>query len=719
MPTRKSIIRDLDYLRNLQYFIEEDPQDKIIYLDTSEVIDMIKGSESLYRGLNRTRFDRELFDSQHFFALCLIANNQTQIKASILPPHQYEINLALDKELGIGYLEPHTSVQLNNLILQSGVYRETNRQISSIDELNKFIKQEAIAGIPSYKIAISTRFFNWKSRLNYLFSEGETIIPWNTKLQYGELLNSGQYKYLFKSACEIRPEDRFIQSNKNDALALVILLSQIQAHREDLHARPIFFDARGILRKIVCNANLEAEFTINDHSVFRSSSYLIIASMFNDSQSSIRTDFSPQHIQTIEDIRKIFGELREQGSIAELIDLNQRIENYVQYHFLHNVMIDFYKEQTYSDVFEHLKIQTALLGQAKFREELEIKIGGIKENLLRGINDFDLATRILKVIELSTQGIYSRVKPDKELTRPFDAHRDLGLFRFSFPDEVDHALQKTFGSEGLFSKDENRVHNAIFELLQKTLQGQQNDNFHSHDYMYSMASLWVLGCFEEIISLEVRSERTDYSMDVLLASALLKTGDKNLERAKEIVDSLEQRISEEEFRSSLEIGVAFLHYHIWEADIGEYFTRHNELPQKQDVRCERAITLARDCYNRLSSEDYKREHKNELNATYDILKIYSLNILLHITIESGISPHFQSVATLFEEFKDIKTSKPKYWHYRYEDTIARFFHRMAYESPAKNNAFMIRAFRHIEIARQNPINDKDVENYYERLLMIE
>lgn len=170
MASKKRIIRQLDYLKNLKSFLAEEKLPKLIFFDAHDVIDIVKGFEAWFSSPNRTGFKDNFFHSEKCFVQNLAAGRKFGTKISMIPPHQEEFYTKLSLGLGIEQNLPLDEEMLTELIYQTDTYRDQQdmlKRFRARKHRTKFVEDRAEEGIPNYKVALSVFKTTWKNRLRH------------------------------------------------------------------------------------------------------------------------------------------------------------------------------------------------------------------------------------------------------------------------------------------------------------------------------------------------------------------------------------------------------------------------------------------------------------------------------------------------------------------------------------------------------------------------
>lgn len=678
---------------------EEHITSKAVYVDSSDVIRIIKGYKSVYRDEHRA-FDMQRFGSDRFFVQNLIFAGKIESGINVLPPHQHEIILNYQNNFGLSKQPPNEVEQqfdLDQLIIDTKTYIEHG--ITQEQALDFFSKNS----IPHFKIAISTMLGFWKARMVRLLNATNPIVKITEEsFDYHQLTQQPEYKILLDAFDTYRKGQ--VKKNINDSLALMILIQKVA----DFESRasqvlPIFYASEPIFLNVIRDTGLEQSFMVGtginrENSIIRTDDYFIIHSIFSSKGTQI-TDNEELvgHYKEIEDLKaKLVG---MSNDIFEKLNLERRIREYKTANFLRHIMFHYYQSTNYTRIFEEMNIRNVSFS-ADLLDSLNNEIDNIAGSIRSNLKQYLVYRNAWEEIRI---GLEKLRRDFSTKQTEFDVLKDFGLVRFSLPKEA-VTIAKLLLDDVLNGGDENQA-NAVNSLCRNLL--IQNDTVTDCSFTGSLGVLWAMDNFS-LIEMVTKDFKALSHQDVLLrCSAIVKNGKGNVE--VEIEHLQELSVARPETADAITLGLAYISFHRW-ANHHEPFTV-NELIPEEDGESTKAIEYALESFNKFS-----RISTNTLSDSHEMLRLYALNILIYYTTECGSSERFEAIYSFLNSFQYEKSNKNNLWHSRYTDTIARYLHRQYVEGNRLNPKLLQLACDYAEEAYKGSVVMKsELKDYFTKL----
>jgi hypothetical protein len=373
--------------------------------------------------------------------------------------------------------------------------------------------------------------------------------------------------------------------------------------------------------------------------------------------------------------------------------------------FLENVWLPFCGERDLKIVLAELE---DLAQQAKgdgFRERLESAISETKAAFEKNVYEYRRVRALWVEIEKRYSHIKNRVGDKRSTVEVF---RDFGLLRFSFPAAAHSRIETTI--ECLISGDSRLERDACLAVVSAFYQGKDDRN-RTEDLALASAILWAANMDDYLIQLLMSKwEVAHHSLKCVLAAAFFRSR-RETHLGLEIIASLEHLLSqttEARERGELAIELAYLCYHYWLSQGGRISWREKSDYTGLDVLRDRfvknALTYAREAMGAFDRDDPRAA--------------YSLNQYLYYMIE-GVSDESMEEMRIAAEALLSYLDNRVIWQYRFDDTLARYFHRLATQATEERQwkDLMGEARHRIDEAWAEAQGDEIVDKYRTHLMM--
>jgi len=289
---------------------------------------------------------------------------------------------------------------------------------------------------------------------------------------------------------------------------------------------------------------------------------------------------------------------------------------------------------------------------------------------------------------------------------PIDVQKDFGLVRFSL---TSNAIQYTeqLLNEILNTGDDHHISvvSNLCEILLATDNHIKNDHFQG-----ALALLWIFESFDLIIETTENQKDLDFQDMLIRCSAILRLGHKTLKNELSVLE--DRRVHDKENSDNIILGLAYIYYHLW-SNKNEPFTVNEKFPL-EFPNSDNTLSL------NYALESYRRfDHDRNISWTLqnEMSRLYAMNICIYYTTESGSNERFENIKELLNLFQHERTHKSKFWHSRYTDTIARYYHRKYIQGNRKQPEFLRLAVDYSREAYQSAtIMKTELMDYFARLV---
>lgn len=111
---------------------------------------------------------------------------------------------------------------------------------------------------------------------------------------------------------------------------------------------------------------------------------------------------------------------------------------------------------------------------------------------------------------------------------------------------------------------------------------------------------------------------------------------------------------------------------------------------------------------------YAQQAYRQFNDETDLQKkVYALNQYIFYSVEGEDDKIFDEIKQTTRILANFKAN-PLVWQFRYDDTLARYFHRLSImaENPQEKRKYIDWAMERINDALQRSDGDRDIEHYH-------
>jgi hypothetical protein len=256
--------------------------------------------------------------------------------------------------------------------------------------------------------------------------------------------------------------------------------------------------------------------------------------------------------------------------------------------------------------------------------------------------------------------------------------------------------------------DEEEERDARISVITACYKGVENPAKEIDNLAVAAAVLWVAKMDRQLIELLERIDLLPHhSLRLVYAAATFRLN-KRVKQGRNVLKQLQnehEKTKNPVKRTDLAVGIAYLFFHLWlclgfSASWRQHPETNGRFADGEGQRLiNNAIRYAKEAYERLGTRDMKK-------------KVYALNQYLYYLVEGGGDDRRREMDWAARELSAYKP-KRELWQYRFDDTLARYFHRLAVSAKdeEKWEELMKDAKRHIEEAWMDAHGDEEVESY--------
>ena len=372
-------------------------------------------------------------------------------------------------------------------------------------------------------------------------------------------------------------------------------------------------------------------------------------------------------------------EFRENSIEEELRTFNESISKYVKYEY-QELLVDHISRANFSGVLESLSGDFERYDQSRNQEKmlaadvqrLQVSLESsykIIKNAYQFWNDVKSQSERLRKYLISVDGASFLPK--------FNAFESFSFMRYFIPRKYHEAIESAFSDDGLLSDEPNRRASKLYFLMNQYFRClTQNGSY--PDGLFLIVSL-ILGLkvYPYVKELKVNPRKSHHSLLMMYGGCWSRSSGSSGKQKKNdvIVRNVINHITMkyegknviEKEKSEMAIALSYLYYNLWLQTGGQPFTHNcfSPVPSEYTVR---SIEFANIAF--VHSE-----------GTKDLaLVLYSLNLLIFFTTELSSSDIFNQLERdgHVARFLSIRSNDFEQWHYRYDDTLARYYHRHSF-----------------------------------------
>lgn len=755
---------EFESLRYIDICMQESGCEYQFYFDAFDVICILQGVNRFYSGDNHQTFKARLFATDEAIVHALALGKFLKKNIRLLPTHQSELTRIIKRDnSGTEYIFYRKSDNTLKRFLEKDLKffdkleYITARQTMTIDDkaieswIDSDSKEIFKAIFLSYKAG-------YKDRLQELFGN-EIIKIGNYGMEDIEIHDDSLFMALSNAFRHHRPGKESSGSNFSDVTALLFLARAVRDYNEDnSKPLPVYFDSHSYINYIPQDV-LDAHFKLVTHMkegavcdtsyALRGADFFRIHALINyNSDSPVSEDQIYLGLvrsnESAEKLRENLAFSASKNGIPEIETwytsenekLKKKIIDYIEVDFfktvinvlkknrldiINDILVSFKKQELNPESVEVINLHNELI-----LKHITDNIDGLLRETVQMYNTIQF--RIRQVIALTERL--------KEQNQELDIFNHYSLFRFMIPKEYQKLLKQFFSTDGLLGNSQdmsnfsritlwNYYYRTVYYRHNKGI--SRNKLLNTNELYILYGTFWILNLYDNLTDFNADSKSLrplDHSLLMLIGACIDRSIDncqpeeEELEKYRgiytNIIEILEQRLEEaaswtgrEERDAQIKIVLAYLYFHLWRQQGNNLIVMHHdtdteEIPYSPEAANVKAINFAREAFGY-----YKR--KDTKSSPYFL---YAFNLYIYFIIDTAPNEHFRSISALRSEFINLKGTS-KYWHFRYDDTIARNFHRLSLlvQSEKSKLEYISKAVAILKdtVVKYSPLESRDIE----------
>lgn len=660
-----------------------------VIFDTADVRDAVVGMYAFDNGndgINVRAFQRD-----RTLVQCLAVSGRLG-SISLLPPHQSELRELIQGDFRIGHRarDPKAfASQFIKAVTEDAPLDETQRQ----DQQQEHFRTHA----KIYFKAIQCVDGLWQRRLKTWYEGG--MLEFIPHARFSTLASPDEFHSLFEQL-EALNSERHIKDRNNfaDATAIGMLMTMVSDFNAGKPgaAAPLFFDPNGTFGAVVERAKLESKLRlkINGHRSslpFRGADYFVFRTIFSMNQ--------PEDLSGLRaEIEKILsvsqpGDLKEAINriVVSDVSLKELLDDLREFAFVRQVWVPFVERvhgPNAQFLLDRLVNQLAL-DQVKLEKQAEAGLEKTLAALTEETHNIDVVRQLWQQLDPHVKDLLKRYPHVNDILR------DVGLLQFAFPKRDSQKIELCL--RGLLLGDDRERKKAYFDVVSsyykalKSLDDQPLNDEQAENLAKIAAVLWALRMHKQLIALLSGIPLPHYSLKLVYARAIFADG-RDAEpglRMLQDIEALFHQTQEGAVRADLGVGIAYLYFGLWQfkgfeprwSEAGGF--QPPAVTDEGKNLIESAVTFAAQAYHLF---DRQREDNAapELSPEAGLKQGYALNLYLYYMVEGTVGDKYRAerldAAGRLLSYK----KNSKVWQYRYDDTLARHFHRLALTAESRS-----------------------------------
>lgn len=664
------LVEDLDYLGE-GYSVP-------LYFDTSDVSWALLGVQAFEEDGVLTPNPR--FRYYATLVQCLMSDGWLG-PFGMLEPHQSEFLRGLNLDFGV---ERYSTIPsylivafLRSLHMSAEDPVETEKLSNlSAKQLLDFVRKRAGKAVDTFK-AIQIIRESWPSRLAEWRGKGVLDIG-SQELDYNRLIGSETFLALRRSAESLRQGKG--PANFSDAMALAILV-EMAAKIGVGKVVPRFYASSSFWGALVKDARVDAQLCYTNlsgslSSVLRDSDYYLFKALYRPADlravgSSADGLFtSSTELRDLqEDLRGIL-DAREPltSDVLKTVQFGDRpldevINELKEFSFFENIWLPMLGEKDVGKMVRYLDAASRQLTRKKFFKGVEAAVESTKESLTKSAASYEKASRLWRSIRSHANFLVERLQ-DVVVDSKFIC-RDLGLLRFGVDSEIARPMVDIV--EKLIDRRERDYNEALGHIM--TALGRMHQR---KEGLLTLSVFWILGMHREVLDLlGPQVVHRPVAIQLIYVASLVRVSpnDKRIQRSVGALVEFFNSTTDVSRRAHVACGLAYVYFRLWKATSG------GRPEWRRDVDAE--LFEPRSVSFRYAKDAVRYAQIAAGCGELDLMKrVYARNQEAYYLIETfrgkALGRVRRSVMALLECRQD-----PDVWGFRYDDTIARYFHLQA------------------------------------------
>ncbi|HWN09947.1 MAG TPA: hypothetical protein VNO50_11915 [Pyrinomonadaceae bacterium] len=713
----------------------------VLYFDTSVVQGAVLGFADYYKDMGiAPAFGRKQFASNRALVQCLISSNWLG-KVRMLPAHQAEFIGKLDSGFDTGGEKEwanraHQFLKDANIKGADELKLELELTETRKEELNEVLQRHAEFA-PQWFKAIQS-LLPWHRRLGMWVRHEILDLP-KPVSTVPDILISPFFR-LENALNHTIGRESFTRNNFIDAAAHTTLIQVISEFNsgDSIEVPRLYVPSDSdFILKAISSAELDSQFqclTVDNErsTVFRDDYYFVFKVALrrpvameaaNEHQrSQDDAELSSLHQEVTYALRQADGQATEALERIKfrgkpLPELISELQNLA---FLKNDWLQIKAQVELWNVLKEMEDSRNMLEDIRevYESELVQKtvshaIKEIREELTENVNAYNWASSLWTPLKAHVDKLKKRVPVHDDGNQ--DYFRDLGLLRYGFPNAGKSNLHKAIIQilNDLCSGDEDRTMKGCTQVVRAYLEGRARPKQKSNELIIASAILLATRMNHELFKLldENRQDLPHFSLRIAHIEMLMRLCRQDrleavCHKTEVLLRQLDSSYSDmrtNRDRADLAVGLAYVYYHAWRLHGLDAIWRRSDLQElapKWQRLIDNAIVYADRAYKMLSVENLTK-------------KVYALNQYLFFLTEGAGTDRLRDMERAKEILVGYKDNK-EVWQFRFDDTLARHFHRQAAraKSEAEWTERMEYALNHIQMALKNSDDDHEIKHYY-------
>lgn len=685
-----------------------------LYFDTFNLHQIVLGLEAFYE--LKLDFNERKFKGKQALVHCLAYSGWLG-KFKLLPPHQSEFlkqvlfnfGMEVERDPNGRAAAFFQDVGLAN----PSIFNTASPEDVGKEQLVEFLKVPA--GLTEDLFKAMQCVLPWHKRLRRLLSLN-VVEPEKPKIDFNRLFRSEPFQALRLSFDRRRPNA--VLNNFADAVAIFMLIDHLeQFNAGAVQTIPRFYLSSQLFQEVADEAGVQRLLTYRNplggvSSVLRDSDYYIFKASFRRRQGFAAAD-PPTPRASEEYLKGLYAEvtsiIESQNVLTdETLEeikiggepLSQIMQDLQTFSFLENVWLKYEAPQESLKVVREVIEAAQEMQNESFQHYVAEAINATSQKLSENVAEYRWVSSLWMRLEKGTAELHRRAAANNiSAHAPF---RDFGLLRYGFPEDTHQSIREV--SEQLLH-GETTEYDARIRVLRSCLNGSRDPVGNLNDLVLGVAILIATKMNDELLALLVKIDPLPHhSLQIALVERMLAINPES-GRAAELLRELERKHRnsppDSQTRADLAVGLAYLYFRRW-PNRGGYLT----------WRPSAAVTSQVDAAEAQGFVDSAINYAREAHAllTEMVKKAYALNLCLYYSVEGGGDERIPDMKDIAIDLAKYKGDR-KLWQYRFDDTLARYFHRLATvaTSEAEWERLMDAALKHIDEAYRDSHGDIEVE----------
>ncbi|GAB4023733.1 hypothetical protein [Spirosoma koreense] len=691
-----------DYTEALELCLSEMKQTHQFFFDSADVVNIIQGRDAYFDRYGK--FNSAEFESLRTLVISLawggvLSNQSTSVNTIYMTPtHQAEIFRLLQNDFGIYHSKEATSEQyIKQFVDEVGHLEELSfRDEDPVNRLTHLIDK----GKHGFKIIQSLSPLVWNQRFKD-FRDSRTkkfeVVDYNYRdFKVGDDDYFQDYLTVVK---ELKKGKHEINAF-SDALALAYLARLVKKFNnssDETVPIPIFFDSSDF-KSALEKYGLIEPFIIKlangtTQCILRNAKFFLAYSVANFGRQIIS-----YHNQGDELVKAVLENTNTMASFRDRLanknmittlksdyfdKLEQEIETYLTFEFCKKRLVPFFAEESLGQISDYVRQNDSikiLIDELKKLDQDQLNSQSKKQQ-----NELAAYLSKIKTWDVIEQKIKQFEELNNTLEDGLDVFNDFGLVRFFIPDAYHKGIVSFLDNKnGIFSADDRisflksqKIYDYYVEFssdeCNPLLNSEQTENLY-----ILLCVFWALGFYEEIYS-KILNDKLhfsvigpDHPLLMIKAAALFKGGNPQNREAllNKIISRLEKKFnSGEHQQTKYEVAVMLAYIYFNSYPDGNRFSATATSVQVADqpLYAKKAIYYAHQ-----ACEYYKNTRVELLSA-----RLYATNILIYYIVEVGTDDEINKILETFKQFAALEVNAGTSWHFRYDDTVARYYYRQS------------------------------------------